>query len=162
MLFGGKEEEIIQRGSDWCTDVARVGCVLSQIVGFPSRLVYLIDTGQAYSGHVIIETYREELWGAIDTSTGVVYRHRDGRPASIWELMNQPELIEAHRRSHTGAYTSTRGQFRGATIANYFVWESGAYNYAISQLNDYYRSILSMANRGWPGGLRWLHGEDLL
>ena len=27
-------------------------------------------------------------------------------------------------------------------------------------MNDYYRSILSMADRGWPGGLRWLHGED--
>ncbi|MCY3737030.1 MAG: hypothetical protein OXG13_11545 [Gemmatimonadaceae bacterium] len=28
MRFGGTEEEIIERGSDWCTDVARVGCAL--------------------------------------------------------------------------------------------------------------------------------------
>ena len=162
MLFGGKEEEIIQRGSDWCTDVARVGCVLCQIAGFPSRLVYLIDTGQAYSGHVIIETYREERWGAIDSLTGVVYRREDGRPASTWELMNQPELIESHRHQNELAHTSTPGQFSGAAISNYLVWQSAEYNYAVSQLNGYTRSILSLANRGWPGGLRWLHGEELL
>ena len=31
MRFGGTEEEIIVRGSDWCTDVARVGCALCQV-----------------------------------------------------------------------------------------------------------------------------------
>ena len=34
------------------------------------------------------------------------------------------------------------------------------YDYAVSPINDYYRSILEMSGRGWPGGLRWLHGED--
>jgi hypothetical protein len=28
--FGGTEEEIIRRGSSWCTDVARVGCVFCE------------------------------------------------------------------------------------------------------------------------------------
>ena len=162
LLLGGTEEEIVHRGSDWCTDVARVGCVLCQVSGIPSRLVNLFDTTQAYSGHVIIETYRQERWGAIDTTTGVMYRQRDGRPASAWELMNEPELIESHRRSHRAAYTSTRGQFAGAAISHYFVWQSERYSYAVSSLNDYYRSILSMAAEGWPGGLRWLHGEEFL
>ena len=162
MLLGGTEEEIISRGSDWCTDVARVGCVLCQIAGLPSRSVNLFDTGQAYSGHVIIETYRQEQWGAIDTTTGVVYRHADGRPASAWELMNEPELIESHARSPLAAYTSTRGQFAGAAISNYFVWQSETYSYGVSSINDYYWSILALAGRGWPGGLRWLHGEELL
>ncbi len=162
LLLGGTEEEIINRGSDWCTDVARVGCVLCQVSGIPSRLVILIDTGQAYSGHVIIEAHRQARWGAIDTTTGVVYRHSDSRPASAWELMNGPELIESHRRSHRAAYTSTRGQFSGVAISNYFVWQSEMYSYAVSSLNDYTRSILSMAAEGWPGGLRWLHGEELL
>ncbi len=162
MLFGGTEEQVIRRGSDWCTDVARVGCVLCQIAGFPSRLVYLIDTGQAYSGHVIIETHRQGRWGAIDTTTGVVYRHADGRPASAWELMKEPELIESHACNPIAAYTSTRGQFAGAAISNYFVWQSEMYSYAVSTANEYYRSILSMADRGWPRGPRWLHGEELL
>ena len=162
LLLGGTEEEIISRGSDWCTDVARVGCVLCQTAGLPSRLVNLFDTAQAYSGHVVIETYRQERWGVIDTNTGVVYRHEDGRPASAWELMNEPELIESHACNPITAYTSTRGQFAGAAISHYFVWQSEMYSYAVSSLNDYYRSILSMAAEGWPGGLRWLHGEELL
>ena len=111
---------------------------------------------------MIIETYRQERWGAIDTTTGVMYMHPDGRPASVWELMNEPELIESHARNPIAAYTSTRGQFAGAAISNYVVWQSEMYSYAVSSLNDYYRSILSMAAEGWPGGLRWLHGEDLL
>ena len=45
LLLGGTEEEILNRGSDWCTDVARVGCVLCQIARLPSRLVNLFDTG---------------------------------------------------------------------------------------------------------------------
>ncbi len=48
--FGGTEEEII-------------GCALSQIAGFPSRLVYLADTEKAYSGHAIIEVYHNKAWG---------------------------------------------------------------------------------------------------
>ena len=44
--------------------------------------------------------------------------------------------------------------------------DSDLYDYAVTGLNDYYRAILiygiygrSMADQGWLGGLRWLHGE---
>jgi len=33
ILVGGTEEEIVRRGSDWCSDVARVGCALCQVAG---------------------------------------------------------------------------------------------------------------------------------
>jgi transglutaminase-like putative cysteine protease len=92
---GGTEEEIIARGSDWCSDVARVGCALCQVAGFPARIVDLVDTEKAYSGHVIIEVYRDKTWGAVDLLTGVIYRHPEGNPASTWELMNNPHLAEA-------------------------------------------------------------------
>ena len=37
MRFGGTEEEIIERGSDWCTDVARAGCALyTRWLDFPA------------------------------------------------------------------------------------------------------------------------------
>lgn len=159
MLVGGTEEEIVRRGSDWCTDVARVGCVLCQIAGFPARLVYLADTDQAYSGHDIIEVHRDSTWGAVDPTTAVIYRHPEGTPASTWELMNRPEWIEAHRRA-TSAFYTRAGQFRSAAISNYFVGEWEDYDYTISPINSYYRSILEMSDQGWPGGLRWLHGED--
>jgi len=159
MQIGGIEEEIIERGSDWCTDLARVGCVLCQVAGFPARLVISADTQKAYSGHVIIEVYRAGVWGAVDPTTVVVYHHPEGKPASTWNLMNDPQIIERHWRDESTPYTKV-GQFRAAAITNYFVWRWKDYDYTVSGVNDYYRSILKMANKGWPGGLRWLHGED--
>jgi len=161
MRVGGAEEEIIRRGSDWCTDVARVGCCLSQVAGLPARLVMLADTRQAYSGHVIIEVRRRGRWGAVDVTTNVIYLDPDGKPASTWELMKSPELILSHRRGDSTCYT-TVGQFRAAAISNYFVRDRGNYDYTTSPLNAYCRSILEMSKRSWPGGLRWLHREDAI
>jgi hypothetical protein len=158
MRLGGTEEQILARGSGWCTDVARVACALCQVVGLPCRIVDLFDLEQAYSGHVIIEAYRAGTWGAADSSTGVVYRRPDGQPATVWDLMTTPALVEAHQ-GPTAFYTAV-GQFRAAGIANYFCWQPEAYDYTVTGLNEYCLSILDMSDQGWPGGLRWLHGED--
>ncbi len=74
MRFGGTEEQIIERGSEWCTDVARVACALYQVAGFPCRIVNLFNLNAAYSGHVIVEVYRSETWGGC--------RHQFGRRLS--------------------------------------------------------------------------------
>lgn len=158
LRLGGAEEAIVKRGTDWCTDLSRVGCALCQVAGLPARLVYLFNTTAAYSGHVIVEVLRQGRWGCVDVVNGVVYRHEDGRPASTWELQRAPNLIAAHRRLH-GGYGSP-AQFLGAAIVNYFVWEADRYDFTVSALNPYTRSILEQSERGWPGGLRWLHGED--
>lgn len=158
MRFGGTEEEIIERGSDWCTDVARVGCALYQVAGIPSRLVHLFNLDAAYSGHVIVEVHRSGTWGAVDTNSGVVYRRADGLPATTWELMNDAGLVMRHQGPD--AWYTHPEQFAAAGIANYYLRDSDRYDYSVAGLNDYYRSILTMADRGWPGGLRWLHGED--
>lgn len=157
MRVGGTEEQIIERGSDWCTDVARVGCVLYQVVGFPSRIVNLFNLDAAYSGHVIVEVHRSGTWGAVDTSSGVVYQKDDGTPATTWELMNDAELVVQHKVPE--AWYSHPEQFTAAGIANYYVRDSKRYDYTVTGLNDYYLAILSMAGQGWPGGLSWLHGE---
>ena len=159
LRLGGTEEAIVKRGTDWCTDLSRVGCVLCQVAGMPARLVYLFNTTAAYSGHVIVEVLRQGSWGCVDVVNGVVYRHQDGRPASTCELKLAPHLIAAHRRLH-GGYGSP-AQFLGAAIVNYFVWEADRYDFTVSALNAYIRSILEQSARGWPGGLRWLHGEDV-
>lgn len=159
LRVGGTEEEIIARGSYWCTDVARVACALCQVAGLPARIINLFDLGQAYSGHVIVEVYRTGCWGALDSSTGVVYTGSDRLPASTWDLMNNPALIQQHQEASGGFY-STPGQFSAAGIANYLVWDHERYDYTVSGVNDYYFSILSESNKGWPGGLRWLHGEE--
>jgi hypothetical protein len=157
MRLGGTEEQIVARGSDWCTDVARVACALLQIAGFAARIANIADVSQAYSGHAIVEAYRGGLWGAVDSSSGVVYRHGDGRPASVWDLVRDAELVRAHESP--GAFYTRPAQFAAAAIAEYRIEDAAEYDYTLSGINDYYRSILEHSIRGWPGGLRWLHGE---
>lgn len=158
MIFGGTEEEIIARGTDFCTDAARVGAALCQAAGVASRVVYLFDTGAAYSGHAILEAWRDAAWGAVDALTGVVYRRSDGRPASVWELMKDPVLVLAHARA--GAVYTTPEQFRTAGVAEYVLGRAEKHDYSTSGTNEYYRAILKESDAGWPGGLRWLFGED--
>ena len=106
MLFGGTEEEIIARGSEWCTDIARVGCAVCQVANLPSRIVHLADTEKAYHGHTIIEAFRGGLWGAVDAETNVIYRYPNGKPASVWNLMNDHQLIGLHYRDSSTYYTN--------------------------------------------------------
>lgn len=137
-LLGGTEEEIAARSTDWCTDLARLGCVLAQIAGIPARLAILADTAQAYSGHVIVEMYEGGRWRAIDTTNGIVYDE------SVAERMDRADP----------------GQFRAAALVNYGPDDAHRYDYTTSTINDYMQPVLAESLRGWPGGLRWLHGED--
>ncbi len=38
LRLGGTEEAIVERGTDWCTDLARVGCVLCQVAGLAGQV----------------------------------------------------------------------------------------------------------------------------
>lgn len=159
LRFGGTEEEIVARGSDWCTDLARVDCALFQVLGVPARLVYLADTGAAYRGHAVCEAYRQRRWGAIDPVSGTVHRTPDGAPATTWELMHHPTWIPVPR-TRPGEGRAGRDQFRRAAVANYAVGPLRSGLYRVSRVTPYYRTILRESERGWPGGLRWIHGED--
>jgi transglutaminase-like putative cysteine protease len=157
-VFGGTEEEILERVTDWCVDVSRATCALCQVAGFPARLVALADLDVAYSAHQIVEVYRGGAWGALDPISGVVYRYPDGRLASVRDLQRDPDLVDSHA-SRAAIYTRP-GQFRSAAIFTYDIGDADRFDYSVSRVNDYYRSILEHAAIGWPNGLRWLHGED--
>jgi transglutaminase-like putative cysteine protease len=159
MKFGGTEEEIVARGSDWCPDVARVACALLQVAGVPARIVILENTSEAYTGHTIVEAWRRGRWGAVDPVSDIIYRTNDAAPATTWDLVSHPELIDAHPRAGRTP-EAQRGQFRWAAIANYSLGPVSAADYGIGSINQYYRLILTMSDQGWPGGLRWLFGED--
>ena len=115
--------------------------------------------GKAYSAHAILEVYRNEVWGAVDPLTKVIYRNNLNNPVSVWELMNNKKLIKFHYKGEATPYT-TVSLFSGVAITNYYLYKCKNYNYSISRINEYYRSILRMSEKGWPGGLRWIHGED--
>jgi hypothetical protein len=153
LLLGGAEEEIIERKSDWCTDVARVACALCQVAGLQARLVVLANVSQAYSGHEIIEVFRDGYWGAADPVYGVVFRFPNGRPASAWDLLADADLVALHPK--TPLADARTGDVRAA-IVNYPISEAAGYSFQVSEPNDYYRAILTMAGAGWPGGIRWL------
>lgn len=154
LIVGGTEEEIIERKTDWCTDLSRAGCALFQAAGFPSRMAYLFDISRAYSGHAIIEVFWKKQWGAVDPTHGLVYLDFNGQPAGVLELQGSRELV---LKNELNPYPD---QFKEAALANYFIREAESYNYPKAKVNQYYRTILEMAEKGWPGGLRWLHNED--
>ena len=138
MRFGGTEEQIITRGSDWCVDVARVACAMCQVAGVPARLVWLFNLRQAYSGHEIIEAFDGRVWGAVDPLNGVVYRHPNGKPATVWELMNHERLVRGSWEGRSSFYADPR-QFEGAAVCNYPIWRASDFDYTVSGLNDYSR-----------------------
>lgn len=159
LRFGGTEEEILARGTNLCGDLSRLACVAFQVAGFPSRLVFLANPELAYYGHGILEVWRQGAWGAVDCLSDVVYRHPDGRPASVWDLQHDAGLIERNRGGRPLAYVQER-QFRAAGITEYPIHTRGDFTYQAGKVTPYYAAILEMADRGWPGGARWLHGED--
>jgi len=118
----------------------------------------MADTENAYSGHVICEVFYKDTWGAVDAETNVVYQHPDGRPANLWELHCSAELVERHMgpgRPYTGP-----GPFPPVAISHYDIADADQYDYTEVPINDYVRTIWKMGDAGWPGGLRWLFGED--
>ena len=73
----------------------------------------------------------------------------------------------AHRRPHSTSCASvaprqvnTAEIFRDVFLVNYNPMEASTYDFTESRANAYYLSILNQSSAGWPGGLRWLHGED--
>ena len=159
MRFGGTEEQIVARGSDWCPDVARVACTMCQIADVPARLVSLFNLRQAYSGHQIIEVFVDGVWGAADPLNRIMYRHAEGGPATTWDLMNDDQLVRGNWQSQSSFYADPR-QFGAAAVINYTIGRMPCFDYTVSSLGSYNLSILDMANAGWPGGLRWLQGEQ--
>ena len=109
-----------------------------------------------YYGNLGGPIIKDKLWFFVSDN---LYRRADDTPATTWELMHDADLVRAHERGESTPYTDP-AQFRAAAVANYLIWEWEKYEYTVTGLNDYYRSILRMSAQGWPGGLRWLHGED--
>ncbi len=66
MHFGGTEMEILNRGTDWCADMARVGAVLLTCNGIPARIVHLVNPTKAYHAHVVVEANYEGKYGICD------------------------------------------------------------------------------------------------
>ena len=147
MLFGGTEKQILDRGTDWCSDMARVGAVLLQCLGIPCRMLYLANPGKAYNGHVVNEAFYEGRYGVVDFIYG--YQFYDRTPKSAFEIQRNPEILAAYPESY-------QGLFSAIAISEYDPCTPGN-NYSISRPNDYYLKLIHTDHENM-----WLMGEYLV
>jgi len=162
-IYGGTEEDVMERRSYWCTDLARVACILFQIAGFPARILVTANTNFPYCGHTVTEVYYNGKWCATDPNAGVVFN------ASAWEIHNDYEIAnkiysinDPNCMEGNGIFFPPGEQFESVGIVNYYVDEMEKYDYTTSDTNDFYKKILQNSAERWSGGLKWIFGEELL
>jgi len=144
MLFGGTEKEIIERGTDWCADMARVGVVLLMCNGIPARMVTLVNPQRAYNGHVVVEAFYEGKYGVCDYIYG--YCFHDGKPLDAYELQTKRELLSGYPDDYIGMYDAVAINEYDPTAGNC---------YAISKANQYTLNVINTDHND-----KWFMGED--
>jgi hypothetical protein len=153
MVFGGKEIEIIERGTDWCTDISRVGAALLQCLNIPSRIVVIVDKDVAYNGHQVVEAYVDGKYMMCDFLYGVVGKINTFY--SVYDLLNKSELVKDIYQSHVRDdlqldYISRL--YNLAEVSEYDITKE--YNYNISRPNEYYLKMMRLKHNG-----QWQMGE---
>lgn len=153
MIFGGTEQEIIARGTDWCTDMSRVGAALLQCLHIPARIVVLVDGTRAYHGHQVVEAFVEGRHVMCDFLAGV-FSIGESRPA-LKDLLGKPDVIRRIYRDAVAddARLDTLSRtFDLAAISTYDI--TGVHRYMTSRPNAYYLALMKLEQTG-----EWLMGE---
>lgn len=156
MIFGGTELEIIKRGSDWCTDISRVGAALLQCLGMPSRIAILVTPFIAYHGHQVVEVYLDGTYMMCDFLYGVIARLDHNY--SVYDLLNKPKLV--HKIYSSKIIDSKQldyitSLYNLAAISEYDI--SKKHNYQTSKPNEYYLKMMNLKQDG-----TWQMNEDKL
>jgi len=154
MVFGGTEKEIIERGTDWCADISRVGVALLYCLKIPSRIVVLVNKDVAYNGHQVVEAYIDGKYMMCDFLYGVV--GKINTIYSVHDLLNKPKLIKNIYQSHVKENSQLdyiSGLYNLAAISEYDITKS--YIYTISRPNEYYLRLMKLKLNG-----QWQMGED--
>jgi hypothetical protein len=138
--WGGTEEQVIAKGSDWCHEVARVYCALAQVAGLPARIVYTLGPKD---GHAIAEAFVADAWTLVDPLAPKVYTSAEGGPLGVVDLA-RADLPERRRatRGREGPYVHERF-FEFTAVAEYPLIDSAHYDYSPSPCNAFYRALLA-------------------
>lgn len=88
-LFGGTEEQLIDKGENLCECLGRLLVALCEVAGIPGRIV-MHNVG----GHIAAEAWTEGKWGYVDPRCGVYFLKADGTLASVQELLEHPAIID--------------------------------------------------------------------
>jgi hypothetical protein len=155
MIFGGTELEIIKRGSDWCTDISRVGAALLQCLGMPSRIAILVNQFNAYHGHQVVEVYVDGTYMMCDFLYGVIARLDQNY--SVYDLLSNPKLVHkiySSKINDSKQLDYIVGLYNLAAISEYDI--SKMHNYNISKPNEYYLKMMNLSQDG-----TWKMNEDI-
>lgn len=156
MIFGGREKDIIKRGTDWCADMARVGCVLLQCNNIPARIVHIVDKEKAYNGHVVCEAYFENGYGVCDFIFGVV--GYDKFPISAWQMsLNKNKVTKCYTRDYKlySEENNFEGLFSKIAINEYDIMDKNNI-FTESKANEYTIRIINEEHNN-----SWFMGEDI-
>lgn len=155
MIFGGTELEIIKRGSDWCTDISRVGAALLQCLGMPSRIAILVNQLKAYHGHQVVEVFLNGTYMMCDFLYGVIARLDQNY--SVYDLLRKPILVHkiySSKINDSKQLDYIVGLYNLAAISEYDI--SKVDNYNISKPNEYYLKMMNLSQDG-----TWKMNEDI-
>jgi ribosomal protein S18 acetylase RimI-like enzyme len=155
MKFGGTEKEIIERGTDWCTDISRVGLAILQCLSIPCRLAILVNSNKAYNGHTLCEAYLDNEYMMVDFTYGVLGLL--SKKYSVKDLLKQPEIVKDIYSSKMNSHIDLEyieGLYDMAAIAEYDI--SKKHDYSISEPNEYYLNMMNLSHDGL-----WKMGEDM-
>jgi hypothetical protein len=155
MIFGGTELEIIKRGSDWCTDISRVGAAFLQCLGMPSRIAILVNPFKAYHGHQVVEEYVNGTYMVCDFLYGVIARLDQNY--SVYELLNNLDLVKSIYNSKINDSKQLdyiTSLYNLAAISEYDI--SKKHNYQTSKPNEYYLKMMNLNQDG-----TWQMNEDI-
>jgi len=156
MIFGGTELEIIQRGSDWCTDISRVGAALLQCLGMPSRIVILVNQFKAYHGHQVVEVFVNATYMMCDFLYGVIARLDQNY--SVYDLLSKPKLVHkiySSKINDSKQLDYITSLYNLAAISEYDI--SKKHDYQTSKPNEYYLKMMNLKQDG-----TWQMNEDKL
>jgi RimJ/RimL family protein N-acetyltransferase len=153
MRFGGTEKEIIVRGSDWCTDISRVGCAILQCLNIPCRMAMIANVDYAYNGHTVCEAYINNEYILCDFTYGVM--GETGKRHSVYELIQNNEQVNIIYRNFAISELKDYfiAMFSRAAISFYDI--KVKHDYLVSKPNDYYKKLMKIM----PDGM-WHLGED--
>ncbi len=93
-VYGGTEEQLINKGEQLCECLGRLYVGLCEIAGIPGRIVM-----HTIGGHITSEIYVDGGWAYVDPRSGVYFRHPDGSLASVWELWRDPSIMRNQSES---------------------------------------------------------------
>ena len=145
MLFGGTEREILERSTDWCADMARVGAVILQCLDIPCRIIHLANLEKAYNGHVAGEAFYEGKYGLVDFIYG--YQMLSDGPVSARDIQENPEFLAPYPEDY-------KEMFSGIAINEYDPTDPSN-DYTLSKPNKYYMKLIYEEHQD-----QWIMGED--